>query len=246
MTNTNLIGLLEDAAYDWTRYVIEDTAPCALNNHLAPYIKALADTIEAQTKRLEALSADLKHTEECCVLWATDYGNSLKQIDALQVKVEHGAIAELAVAETALAYTQLNAEAPNLPAQPAQGEPPIPFRHGCKWCGRTKCAEGCPALLQSKPAEPVNQVLLDALRNLLQQVDSFCTAHGEVDFETAEAHKAIAQAQTAKREPLDVVNCDTCRYHYKDVDQKPGNTCIHSGDFGSNFEPRFEITKGQQ
>jgi hypothetical protein len=35
------------------------------------------------------------------------------------------------------------------------------------------------------------------------------------------------------------VNCDKCVYHYKDADQKPCNTCIHSGDFVSNFEPRF-------
>jgi len=50
--------------------------------------------------------------------------------------------------------------------QPAQGEPLFPFKHGCKWCGKAKCADGCPALLQSKPAEPVNQVLLDALETI--------------------------------------------------------------------------------
>ena len=35
------------------------------------------------------------------------------------------------------------------------------------------------------------------------------------------------------------VNCDTCVHHYKDADQKPCNTCIHSGDFVNNFEPRI-------
>ena len=39
---------------------------------------------EAKLRELEALKADLKHTEECCVLWATDYGNALKEVEALK------------------------------------------------------------------------------------------------------------------------------------------------------------------
>lgn len=31
----------------------------------------------------EALTADLKHTEECCVQWAIDYGNEIKKVEAL-------------------------------------------------------------------------------------------------------------------------------------------------------------------
>lgn len=54
---------------------------------------------------------------------------------------------------------------------------------------------------------------------------------------------AAASSQPVREQELEHVNCDDCTYHYKDADQKPCNTCIHSGDFVSNFEPRHGITK---
>tara|TARA_R110000868_G_scaffold73832_1_gene213715 strand:+ start:76 stop:441 length:366 start_codon:yes stop_codon:yes gene_type:complete len=30
--------------------------------------------------------------------------------------------------------------------QPAQGEPLFPFKHGCKWCGKSKCSITCPGV----------------------------------------------------------------------------------------------------
>ena len=56
---------------------------------------------------------------------------------------------------------------------------------------------------------------------------------------------AAARSQPVREPEIEHVNCDDCTYHYKDADQKPCNTCIHSGDFVSNFfEPRHGITQG--
>jgi hypothetical protein len=64
MTTTNLIERLEDAAYEWANYVVEDTAPRTLNNHLTPHIKALADTIEAQAKQIENFCLDYRNQSD--------------------------------------------------------------------------------------------------------------------------------------------------------------------------------------
>jgi len=56
MTTTNLIERLEEAAYEWADYVVEDTAPRTLTRHLAPHIEAVAAALEAQAKQIEALN----------------------------------------------------------------------------------------------------------------------------------------------------------------------------------------------
>jgi len=320
-TTTNLIERLEEAAYEWADYVVEDTAPRTLTRHLAPHIEAVAAALEAQAKQIEALNvtvnrwrdeykelAERTQQDKVC---AKDWRNLVQrsQLSGNDLNVQHlkdkcrdleaskdchdkvrltllkqikalkqdylDRCNELNVArmcfEEKIEALQTD--------QPAQGEPIGYVIHGIDGRGEItpyainlikdnpeewSCDDGGlgefwsgnepvyrAALLQSK-AEPVNQVLLDALSgeqaerillNMAEHVDTF----GSDESTTGDISKEcirfildrVAQAQPAKREPLDIVNCDTCRYHYKDVDQKPCNTCIHSGDFVSNFKPRF-------
>jgi predicted Zn-ribbon and HTH transcriptional regulator len=113
-------------------------------------------------------------------------------------------------------------------------------------------------VLAAQPAQPLTkeqvQPAQGELEDLLDMYWDLAYAeghsHGKESYgtkanETRHKIRALLQS-SAERVPLEPVNCDTCRYHYKDLYQKPCNTCIHSGDFGSNFEPRFEIKKGQQ
>ena len=52
------------------------------------HVQAAADTNETQSEvhalEIGRLNADLAHTEECCVGWATDFGNTIKELDTLR------------------------------------------------------------------------------------------------------------------------------------------------------------------
>lgn len=46
----------------------------------------LKEQLSAANAEIERLSADLKHTENCCVEWAADVGNLSKQLAASQLR----------------------------------------------------------------------------------------------------------------------------------------------------------------
>ncbi len=147
-----------------------------------------------------------------------------------------------------IAIERINKVLAAVPAQQVTKEQVQPSnickKHSCLWAG-----DGCPHCKdeQVQPAQGELEDLLDMYWDLAYAEGH---SHGKESYgtkanETRHKIRALLQSN-AERVPLEPVNCDTCRYHYKDLYQKPCNTCIHSGDFGSNFEPRFEITKGQQ
>ena len=54
-----LIDALEDAAYEWSGYVVEDVAPTTLQNFLKPHIESLSAQVEVQAREIEQLRAQL-------------------------------------------------------------------------------------------------------------------------------------------------------------------------------------------
>ena len=54
-----------------------------------------------------------------------------------------------------------------------------------------------------------------------------------------EKHDALLAQQLETKEPFAPDACKTCKWHYKDPDMKPCNTCENSGNVGNNYEPRI-------
>jgi hypothetical protein len=152
--------------------------------------------------------------------------------------------------------------------EPAQGEQldfnafydtvcnrPISIREIAKRCWSA-------ALLQSKPAEPVNKVMLDALI-AVEALFGHLAKDSTQKIWLDKARAAIAQAQPAKREPLSdeqfvkrmsrmCRNCGTAWWEHTDIECPNGTSNFQEAEITKEKSlPDFsaieaEITKGQQ